>query len=251
MARSAEGGIELGAGQEVTGFTIVTDQNPGPPVLMPITLAGRDVTLRPTQPEDAAFLYADSHSEPDRVWKYMSYGPWPDPDTFASWVAERSESRDPLWFTVVDNQSRRPIGMATMLNYDPDNRRVELGHIWYVISAQGTSANTEATYLLLRHAFLDYRARRVEWKCDSLNERSRAAALRLGFSFEGIFAQHMIVKGRNRDTAWFALTDIDWPNAAARLEERLYQNERDQNRREELTEIGLTEIGVSDQPVDE
>lgn len=238
-------------------FDIVADQNPGPASLMAITLAGRDVTLRPTESKDAAALYADSHAEPEQVWTYMSYGPWPDLESFADWVAERRESRDPLWLTVVDNQRGLPVGMATMLNYDPIHRRVELGHIWYVVSAQGTSANTEATYLLLRHAFLDYRARRVEWKCDSLNERSRAAALRLGFRFEGVFAQHMIVKGRNRDTAWFAMTDTDWPEAAARLEERLYQNEHDQNERVEelteigLTEIGLTEIGMSDQPLDE
>lgn len=232
----------MGGAHEMKEFIVVADQNPGPATLMPITLAGSGVTLRPTQPEDAAALYTDSHSEPERVWKYLAYGPWPDLDSFADWVAERGVSRDPLWFTVVDNQSGLPVGMATMLNYDAAHRRVELGHIWYVVPAQGTSANTEATYLLLRHAFLDYRARRVEWKCDSLNERSRAAASRLGFHFEGIFAQHMIVKGRNRDTAWFAMTDEDWADAAAKLEQRLYQDERDE---------ALTEIGVGDQPLDE
>ncbi len=207
-------------------MTVVTDQNPGPPTLLPITLAGHHVTLRPPRQGDAEPLYADSHAQPELVWTYMSYGPWPDRDALADWVGERVSSVDPLWFTVVDNHRQTPVGMATMLNYDPVHRRLELGHIWYVVSAQGTFANTEAAYLLLRHAFWDYRARRVEWKCDSRNERSRAAALRLGFRFEGIFSQHMIVKGLNRDTAWFAMTDSEWPAAAARMEDRLYQNDR-------------------------
>jgi RimJ/RimL family protein N-acetyltransferase len=97
-------------------------------------------------------------------------------------------------------------------------RVLELGHIWYVPGAQGTGVNTEAVHLMLCEAFdvLDYR--RVEWKCDSLNQRSRRAALRLGFRFEGMFCQHMIVKGKNRDTAWFAMLDSDWPEAKRRLE---------------------------------
>jgi RimJ/RimL family protein N-acetyltransferase len=111
--------------------------------------------------------------------------------------------------------------MATMCNYDPVHRRIELGHIWYVPAAQRTGVNTETIYLLLKHCFEEYQTRRVEWKCDSLNESSRAAALRLGFQFEGIFRQHMIVKGRNRDTAWFGMTDGDWPEVEARLRARL------------------------------
>lgn len=247
MARSALRGAELDAGVNEVGAP-VDDLNPGPGALVPITIAGQDVSLRPPQATDAEPLYRGSHEDPDRVWTYLGYGPWPDVDSFTAWFDAREQSADPLWFTVVDNRLGAPVGMATMLNYEPIFRTVELGHIWYVNRAQGTTANTEATYLFLRHAFYDYRARRVEWKCNALNERSRQAALRLGFRFEGIFRQHMIVKGRNRDTAWYSMTDDEWPTAGARLEEWLYQTERDGNSR---PLIPLTEIGVGQQPLDQ
>jgi RimJ/RimL family protein N-acetyltransferase len=192
-----------------------------PVTLRGTTLQGNHVTLRPPLPDDAEDLYPATHGDSTReaVWTYMSYGPWSDKPDFVAWIAERAASRDPLWFTVERNGL--PVGMATMCNYDPAHRRIELGHIWYVTSAQRTGVNTEAIYLLLKHCFEEYQARRVEWKCDSLNERSRAAALRLGFQFEGIFRQHMVVKGRNRDTAWFGMTDSDWPEVEARLRAKL------------------------------
>ena len=108
--------------------------------------------------------------------------------------------------------------MASFLNIDPAMRHVELGHIWYGPAAQRTRANTEAAYLMLRESFEALGYRRVEWKCDRLNARSRAAALRLGFTHEGTFRQHMIVKGRNRDTAWFAMLDREWPAVRAAIE---------------------------------
>ena len=156
------------------------------------------------------------------MWAYMGYGPWAGLDEFQNWLVERLESTDPLWFTVASNETGQPIGMVTILNVDLPNRRLELGHIWYIPEAQRTAANTEATYQLLNEAFDHYRARRVEWKCDSMNEKSKRAALRLGFSFEGISRNHMIVKGRNRDTAWFSITDSDWPGIKKSLEYRLY-----------------------------
>ena len=195
-----------------------------PTSLRAVTLTGRHITLRPPEPADAEPLYRSTHGDPNReaVWAYMGYGPWAAFEEFQTWVEERLDSADPLWFTVTSNQTRQPIGMVTILNADLPNRRLELGHIWYVPQAQRTVANTEATYLLLMESFDYYRARRVEWKCDSLNERSRHAATRLGFSFEGIFRNHMIVKGRNRDTAWFSLTDAQWPAIRETLETRLY-----------------------------
>jgi RimJ/RimL family protein N-acetyltransferase len=107
--------------------------------------------------------------------------------------------------------------MAAMMNADPANRRLELGHIWYVPSAHRIGVNTEAAFLMLETAFTTFKCRRVEWKCDSLNTPSRRAALRLGFAFEGVFRQHMIIKGRNRDTAWYAMTDEDWPGVKSHL----------------------------------
>jgi RimJ/RimL family protein N-acetyltransferase len=108
--------------------------------------------------------------------------------------------------------------MVSFLNVDAAMRRLELGHIWYAPAAQQTEANTEATYLMLRESFEELGHRRVEWKCDALNARSRSAALRLGFTFEGVFRQHMIVKGRNRDTAWFSMLDGEWPPARGAFE---------------------------------
>ncbi|MGH8958226.1 MAG: GNAT family N-acetyltransferase [Acidimicrobiia bacterium] len=192
-----------------------------PATLRGTTLHGRRVTLRPPVPDDAGDLYPATHGDPRReaVWTYMGYGPWATESAFIDWIAERAASPDPLWFTAETNGAA--VGMTTLCNYNPAHRRVELGHIWYIPAAQRTVVNTEAIYLMLKQSFDEYQARRVEWKCDALNERSRAAALRLGFQFEGIFRQHMIVKDRNRDTAWFAMTDGDWPEVEARLRAKL------------------------------
>ena len=117
------------------------------------------------------------------------------------------------------------LGMVCFLNIDARMRHLELASIWYAPFVQRSNVNTESIYLLLRHAFDDLGYRRVEWKCDSLNARSRKAALRLGFEFEGIFRQHMVVKGRNRDTSWYAMLDGDWPAIRRNMERWLYANE--------------------------
>ena len=114
--------------------------------------------------------------------------------------------------------------MVSFLNIVSDMRRLELGHIWYSPDYQRSNVNTEAIYLMLCEAFDRLKYRRVEWKCDSLNERSRSAALRLGFKFEGIFRQHMIIKGRNRDTAWFSMLDSEWTAVKKNMEVWLYHN---------------------------
>ena len=119
---------------------------------------------------------------------------------------------------MVDRDTAEPVGVVSLMSIDPAMRRLELGNIWYVRSAQRGRANTEAAYLLLREAFGSWGYRRAEWKCDALNARSRAAAERLGFTFEGIFRSHMIVKGRNRDTAWFSMLAEEWPARRAAME---------------------------------
>ena len=202
----------------------VVDAVDVPGSLRMITLSGRFVTLRRPELADAGPLFRATHGEADRerVWAYLGYGPWPGFDEFRGWVEERVSSIDPQWFTVTSNETGSPVGMVTILNADLPNRRLELGHIWYIPPAQRTAANTEATYLLLNESFDYYRSRRVEWKCDANNAKSRQSALRLGFTFEGIFRNHMIVKGRNRDTAWFSITDAEWPAVKGKLEDRLY-----------------------------
>ena len=153
---------------------------------------------------------------------YLPYGPFADSRTMQTWLQGCARSTDPLFFTVHELQRGRRVGMVSFLNFVSTMRTIELGHIWYQPGAQRSSVNTECIYLMLREAFEVQRSRRVEWKCNALNARSRDAALRLGFSFEGIFRQHLIVKGRNRDSAWFSMLDREWPKVRANMEAWLY-----------------------------
>jgi RimJ/RimL family protein N-acetyltransferase len=175
-------------------------------------LEGRYVRVRPLEPaDDAGPLWDASHdgsAQADRLWTYM-YDPFADRGAMRAWLDACAASGDPLFMTV-ESRGSGPVGMAAFMNIVPEHRRLEIGHIWYAPSAQRTEANTEAAYLMMREAFDELGYRRVEWKCDALNERSRGAALRLGFAFEGVFRKHMIVRGRNRDSAWFSLLDVEW-----------------------------------------
>ena len=159
----------------------------------------------------AADLFEANRRDADgRMWTYLAYGPFDTLDAYRSWVERMAASDDPLFFAVVDTASGRAAGVASYLRIDPPNGAIEVGHIAYSPALQRTRASTEAMYLMMRRAFtLGYR--RYEWKCDALNASSRAAAERLGFSFEGIFRQATVYKGRNRDTAWYAAIDRDWP----------------------------------------
>ena len=197
-----------------------------PPVRRP--LAGRYVTVRPLHPTaDVGPLWDASHdgsAEASRLWTYM-YEPFADRAAMGEWLQACAVSDDPLFMTVVSDQGG-PVGMAAFLNFETVHRRIEIGHIWYAPSAQRTEANTETAYLMMREAFDALGYRRVEWKCDALNERSRAAALRLGFTFEGVFRKHMIVRGRSRDSAWFSLLEDEWPAARLALERWLGSDAR-------------------------
>lgn len=184
-------------------------------------LQGQHVTIARLDPEaDIDDLYAVSHgtAEFERLWTYLWYGPFPDKNAMSQWLASIKESRDPLFYTVSSRALGRKVGMLSILNIVTEMGRAELGHIWYSPLAQRSMVNTEATFLLLRHLFDELGYRRVEWKCDNANERSKQAARRLGFRPEGVFRQHMIVKGKNRDTAWFAIIDADWPAIRSNFE---------------------------------
>ena len=150
------------------------------------TYTGRVTTLRPVRPdEDAAALYDDAHGsdEARALWTYMAYGPFESRDAMRAWLGTCARSTDPLFLTVL--ASGRPAGMASFMNIVPAMRRLELGHIWYAPASQRTRVNTEAMYLMLGEAFDALGYRRVEWKCDALNARSRAAARRLGLRLRG------------------------------------------------------------------
>ena len=177
-----------------------------------VTLPGRAVTLVPLDAEahaDSLFHKANG-CERDRVWTYLFDGPYADPQVFKASLAAKAQSEDPRFFAIIDNASGEAVGYQTFLRIEPAHRVIEVGNILYTPAMQRTIGATEAQYLFAAHVFDNLGYRRYEWKCNNLNAPSKRAALRYGFSFEGVFRQHMIVKGRNRDTAWFAMLDSEW-----------------------------------------
>ena len=183
--------------------------------------AGQYVRLSPLQAdEDSDELYRSGHEPKSAlyIWQHLPYGPFENRDAMHAWLLGVQDGSDPLFFAVGCQRSGRRVGMISILRIALEHGCAELGHIWYGVEVQRTPVNTESVFLLLKHLFDDLGYRRVEWKCDAENVRSRAAALRLGFEFEGVFRQHMVVKGRNRDTAWFAMLDGDWPKRRANFE---------------------------------
>jgi RimJ/RimL family protein N-acetyltransferase len=190
----------------------------------PITLRGSRVVLEPLDlGADLEGLFAvscgerfalgDRSVEPydaeARIWRYMAAGPFATSGALGAWLATQEGAEDGRPFVVRDAPTGTPLGVVNLIANHPQHLKIELGSIWYGPIAQGTGASREATDLLLRYAFgLGYR--RVEWKCDALNEASRRAALSYGFTFEGIQQAHYIIKGRNRDTAWYRILDHEW-----------------------------------------
>jgi len=172
---------------------------------------GAYVRLEPLALEHARDLYEATHgNDREDIWRYLFTGPYPDFASFQNWVANAAQLADPLAWAVI-NKTGRTVGALTLMRIDPPNRVIEVGGITFGTPLQRTTGSTETIYLLARYIFDDLGYRRFEWKCNDLNAPSKNAALRLGFSYEGLFRQHMIVKGRNRDTAWFAMLDSDWP----------------------------------------
>jgi len=185
------------------------------------TLTGATVRLEPLDPEGHALpLFQASHDggagEP--LFRYLPYGPFLSFDDFKSWLRDRAVSSDPYFVCVVEAGIDAPQGMAAFMRMAPEHGVIEIGHIWFSPALQRTRMATEAIYLMARHSFDDLGYRRLEWKCDALNEPSRRAAERFGFTFEGVFRQHMVVKGRNRDSAWISILDGEWPPIRAAFE---------------------------------
>ena len=171
---------------------------------------GRFITLEPLDPNHATALWEQVRGE-DHIWDYMPDGPFEDEANFGRLIDSKSASVDPLFWAVLDNASGQAVGYATLMRIEPTHRVIEVGNILFTPALQRQPGATEAMYLMARYVFDELGYRRYEWKCNALNAPSRAAAARLGFTFEGIFRQHMIVKGRNRDTAWFSVLDTEWP----------------------------------------
>lgn len=174
-----------------------------------VTLAGRFGRVERLAQTHAASLW-EAVKGHDEIWAYMSTGPHANAGAFSEWVATRVASNDPYFYAVVDGNGR-VCGMSALMEIRPAMRVIEVGHILYAPTLQRTPLATEAQYLLARYAIETLGYRRYEWKCNALNAPSRRAALRFGFSFEGILRQHMIVKGRSRDTAYYSMLDSEWP----------------------------------------
>ena len=204
-----------------------------------VPLDGGTVVLEPVDPaRHAASLFASSKDAPE-LWKHLAYGPFHDQEEFTSWLQEHAATNDPLFYALVDRAAAEARGMASYLRMEPHHGVIEIGHIWFAPALQRTRQATESIFLLARHAFEDLGYRRLEWKCDSLNGPSRSAAERFGFTYEGIFRQHMVVKGRNRDTAWYSITDAEWPSRRAAFEAWLSAEnfDADGTQRRSLAEI--------------
>jgi RimJ/RimL family protein N-acetyltransferase len=201
----------------MSGIGPVVDWTPAAPPPRQV-LDGRHVRLEPFADHHRRELYASLHADGDpTLWDYLPYGPFDEPD-WDAWFAASAASADPLFYALVDPGSGTPGGQASYLRIEPADGVIEIGHIALGPALQRTAAATEAIHLLARHAFDDLGYRRLEWKCNALNDRSRRAADRLGFTFEGVFRQHMVVKGHNRDTAWYSIVDGEWPGVRAAFE---------------------------------
>jgi RimJ/RimL family protein N-acetyltransferase len=190
------------------------------PATRPIatTLIGRYATLVPLDPATHAdALWAEIRGR-DEVWLYLFEPPPSNRAGFDALLHRKARHADRVYLTVMDHSLGQAAGYACYMRIDEPHRSIEVGDILFTPAIQRTRAATEAMYLMAKHVFEDLAFRRYEWKCNDLNEPSKRAALRLGFRFEGLFRQHMIIKGRNRDTAWFAMLDADWPARKAAFE---------------------------------
>lgn len=183
-----------------------------PPSPKPEVMAGRLCRLEPLSVERHArdLFTAFARDTEGRTWTYLPYGPFGSAEEYAEWMSTTCFNGDPSFYAIIDAATDEPVGVAAYLRIDPKNGVIEVGHLSYSPLLQRTPAATEAMYLMMRRAF-DLGYRRYEWKCNALNTASRSAAERLGFTFEGIFRQAVVVRGRNRDTAWYSIIDTEWP----------------------------------------
>lgn len=193
------------------------------PAPVGVVLTGNECRLEPIDPArhaDALFQ-AYSQMADARDWLYLSVGPFPDAQAYRAYAEKIARETDPLHFAVVDLRNELPVGTLALMRQQPQHGVVEVGFVAFSPTLQRSRISTEAQFLLMSHVFDELGYRRYEWKCDSLNERSRNAAERLGFQYEGTFRQALVYKGRNRDTAWFSIIDKEWPVVKAAFQQWL------------------------------
>ena len=191
-------------GEVVSGFKV-------PPHPKGISIDGKLVSIKPLIANEFAeeLFMANALDKEGINWEYLPYGPFENLSDYIDWIQSFEEHDDPVFFAIISKKLKKAIGIASYLRINPNDGLIEVGHINYSPLLQRTTEGTEAMFLMMQWAF-DNGYRRYEWKCNALNMRSRKAAQRLGFSYEGVFRQMTISKGRNRDTAWFAIIDKDW-----------------------------------------
>ena len=180
-------------------------------------LEGTFCRLEPLRAERHGAELFEAFTGHDSLWTYMPHGPFMSADSYRDWIASREVESDPFFYAIIDQETQRALGVASYLRIDPVARSIEVGWITYSPELQRSRIATEAMYIMMRNAF-DMGYRRYEWKCNALNESSRKAARRLGMTYEGTFRQATVVKGRNRDSAWFSILYSEWPAMQARFE---------------------------------
>lgn len=222
------------AAQRPVGEPVDPSSSPRP---QRITMEGSSVRLVPLDAHahlDDLWI-ATSGPDNEHLWAYMFEWPFQNRSSFEANLQRKESSDDPLYYTIIDKPSGDAVGWAAYMRMEPIHRVIEVGSIMFTPRLQRTYGATEAMYLMARHAFEKLNYRRYEWKCDALNQPSRRAAERLGFTFEGVFRQHMVVKGRNRDTAWYSMLDREWPARKRALEQWLDRSNFDESGKQRLS----------------
>ena len=222
-------------GEIVESFSI-------PPHPKGISIEGKLVDLKPLiASEFAEELFISNAIDKEGInWSYLPYGPFESQADYAKWIKSFEEGDDPIFFAVISKKLKKAIGIASFLRINPAKGLIEVGHINYSPLLQKTTEATEAMFLMMKWVF-DNGYRRYEWKCNALNLKSRRAAQRLGFSYEGVFRQMTISKGRNRDTAWFAIIDKEWAEIERCFDQFLSESNFDNNGKSKVSLTSLTE----------
>ena len=191
-------------------------------------IAGSYITLHRLCENHIDGLWECFSATDDSSWDYMGYGAFETKDEFSEWINKSCLSDDPYFYCVRDNTTNNITGMLSLMRINITHGNIEVGHIHFGDKLKGTTGATESVFLLLQYGF-ELGHRRFEWKCDNDNNKSKNSAVRFGFRFEGVFRQHMIVKGKNRDTAWFAIMDSEWENIKTEYQRWLNPNNFDEN----------------------
>ena len=222
-------------GEIVESFSI-------PPHPKGISIEGKLVDLKPLiASEFAEELFISNAIDKEGInWAYLPYGPFESQADYAKWIKSFEEGDDPIFFAIISKKLKKAIGIASFLRINPAKGLIEVGHINYSPLLQKTTEATEAMFLMMKWVF-DNGYRRYEWKCNALNLKSRRAAQRLGFSYEGVFRQMTISKGRNRDTAWFAIIDKEWAEIERCFDQFLSESNFDNNGKSKVSLTSLTE----------